>query len=489
MAESITKRLKKFEHNMERAESYDEWKLAAMGHDEASGMAAWKDMDQTRSFDHASIRRRLGRLRDLRAKKDDHGLLFALNEGIHGNMGGMAAPALYSRPKFGTKQLITDYIDEIVDALDYLAHLEVEGLGFEEKLDFFKRASHCYGRSALMLSGGAMLGFFHMGVVKALLEQQILPRVVSGASAGALVTGVLGTHTDEELERFFDPAELVIEAESEAGWFNRILLGRHPQIDVHDLENTIERLIPELTFQQAYELTGREINISVAPAEEHQTSRLLNAITSPNVYVRSAVLASCAIPGVFSPVTLEAQNIYGEKQPYLPSRKWVDGSVSEDLPVMRLARIYGVNHYIASQTNPLVLMMVRDSAAEQGFGSFMVDMAQQSFKEWARFAHGMGRRYSRNWSRFNLLRNMAVSVVTQEYTADINIIPRYRSFNPRRLLSPLSEKELMWLITEGERSTWPKLELIRNCSKISRKLDEILDHFSAKDVSARSASL
>ena len=45
--------------------------------------------DQTDLYDYLTIRTRIDKLRSLRANHDDHGLLFALNEGIHGNMGGM----------------------------------------------------------------------------------------------------------------------------------------------------------------------------------------------------------------------------------------------------------------------------------------------------------------------------------------------------------------------------------------------------------------
>jgi hypothetical protein len=42
------------------------------------------------------------------------------------------------------------------------------------------------------LSGGAYLGFYHMGVVKALWSQGLLPRVFSGASAGSIMTAIIG---------------------------------------------------------------------------------------------------------------------------------------------------------------------------------------------------------------------------------------------------------------------------------------------------------
>jgi hypothetical protein len=42
------------------------------------------------------------------------------------------------------------------------------------------------------LSGGAFLGFYHMGVVRALWTEGLLPRVISGASAGSIMTAIIG---------------------------------------------------------------------------------------------------------------------------------------------------------------------------------------------------------------------------------------------------------------------------------------------------------
>ena len=350
-----TRKLKKLQKQMDNATSYDEWSEAAQEHDELTGEKRWRQVDHTRQYDYAQIRLRLDKLRSLRARHDYQGLLFTLNEGIHGNMGGMGRHSLYSHAKFGTKVLIEQYIDEVDDSLRFLAELQTDQISVQEKLDFFYRANICFGRSALMLSGGGVLGFYHLGVVKTLLDQGLLPRVVSGSSAGSLVAGTLGTHTDEELDRFYQPANVLTEAEREASAFTRMFFGANAQIDVGDLEKLIARMIPDLTFQEAYEKTGRQISISVAPAELHQRSRLLNAITSPNVYVRSAVMASCAVPGVFPPVMLMAKNQHGERQPYLPTRKWVDGSIADDLPAKRLQRLYSCNHYIVSMVNPIAI--------------------------------------------------------------------------------------------------------------------------------------
>ena len=455
--------------------SYQEWKEAAIKHDELSGMEEWKTVEHCRLYDYQSIRTRLNQLQTLRRTHENHALLFTLNEGIHGNMGGMGKPMLYAQAKFGTKKLITDYIDEIVDALDHLANVSNKEIPYEEKLDFFRRASHCFGRSALMLSGGAALGNFHIGVTKTLFDEGLLPDIISGSSAGSVVAGALGTLNDDELHKLFLPTNLLKEAHKEASWYNRLLFSKSNHFQRKDLEETIARLIPDLTFQEAYEVTGRHINITVAPAELHQTSRLLNAITSPNVFVREAVLASCAIPGIYEPVTLYAKNAKGQRQPYLPTRKWVDGSVCDDLPAKRLSRLYGVNHYIASQTNPVVLMFISDPKLDNSLFAQFMRISTYTMKESVRAFNSFSQHSLSYWPRFNLIMNMYASVISQNYTADVNIFPHYRLFNPTKLLVHLTEKELMEIIMEGEKATWPKVEMIRACSKISQTLDRLLN--------------
>jgi len=477
-----SRKLKKLERTMNKARSYDEWRQAAIEHDEISGKRRWREVDQTSQYDYAQIRLRLDRIRSLRARHDHHGLLFTLNEGIHGNMGGMGRSSLYRQAKFGTKKLIEQYIDEVDDSLRYLAELDNDLINPQEKMDFFYRANVCFGRSALMLSGGGVLGFYHLGVVKTLLDQGLLPRVISGSSAGSLVAGVIGTHTDKELEHFYSPANVLFEAEREASTFSRMFFGANPQIDVGDLGRLIARMVPDLTFQEAYEKTGRQISITVAPAEPHQRSRLLNAITSPNVFVRSAVMASCAVPGVFPPVMLMARNVHGEAQPYLPTRKWVDGSIADDLPAKRLSRLYSTNHYIVSMVNPIAIPFLRKEGSRSALGSALGSLGVGMGRELLNFYRGVVQRQGDNWPRFNMLMNSVHALIDQEYSGDINIVPSFRWYNPAKILSHLSEKDLIELMEGGEHSTYPSVESIRICTKISRTMEEILTRFETGDL-------
>jgi len=472
-------KLRKLEEAMASAESYEDWKAIALEHDSISGSELWKQREKSKHYDYVEIRSRLDQLKTLRAAGDDMGLLFALNEGIHGNMGGMGKSSMYERAKFGTKKLIEDYVDELVSSLKHISSLPENEISLAEKMDFFDRASHCFGRSALMLSGAGSLGHFHTGVVKVLAENNLLPTVISGSSAGSVLAGVLGTHTDEELIELLQSSD-VLGFNQEALDENQTR-GIRPQMDILKVQAMLAEAVPDLTFQEAFEKTGRQINVTIASVEQHQNSRLMNAITSPNVFIRSAVMASCAVPGVFPSVKLMAKNVYGEAQPYLPNRSWIDGAVTDDLPAKRLARLYGVNHYIVSQANPLSLMLLnydKDLPVPQSLKNFW----RSAGKELLRGSEAFSRRYLREWPEIIRTMNMFYSLSAQEYTGDITILPSFNFVDPQKLLGQLTMAEIEELVDEGERSTWAMLERIKIQSKIGRTLDVILDHHADHDV-------
>ena len=470
-------RLKKVEVAMDEATNYDEWKLAAIEHDEQSGAQRWKHLDQSTRYDFVSIRARLDHLRKLRDQNDDKGLLFALNEGIHGNMGGMGASPLYGKAKFGTKELIENYVEEIALTLEHLASPEVESIDFADKLDFFQRASHCFGRSALMMSGSGTLLYFHLGVAKALWLEDLLPNIISGSSGGALIGSIICASSDDELHELLHPDALPA-LDDPTGVINRLFsIIKTEQITADDIWEVLEEFLPDCTFEEALKRTGRHMNVSVAPAESHQKSRLLNADTSPNVYMREAVLASTAIPGFFPSVVLMAKNDQGERQAYHSSRKWVDGSLSDDLPAKRLARLYGVNHYIVSQTNPYVIPFIdttkrkTDTVSELKYA--MIDTA----RTWINAGAAIFEKPIGVVPKIQQLTSSALSIINQSYVGDITISPVKKLHNPLRTLSWRTREEIRDLMDAGERATWPRIERIRVQTRISRTLDPILRRY------------
>ena len=323
-----------------------------------------------------------------------------------------------------------------------------------------------------MLSGGATLGMFHFGVIKALHEQGLLPRVISGSSAGSIVAGGVSTRTDDEIAASYSLDTLNLDAWQKLD-FRTAVQGRaimNPDV----LAQCLLSNIGESTFEEAFERTGRILDITVSPAERHQHGRLLNYLTSPNVLIYKASQASCSVPGLFPPVTLKAREYDGDVIDYMPSKRWVDGSLSSDLPMLRLARLHNVNHYIVSQTNPHVVpFLAKDDATGllpfardwlMGSGKQTIDLARLHFRN-----RGVGR----------VVRQIH-ALTNQRYTGDVTILPRYTPKKMIRALANPTVDEMRCYVEDGERATWPTIERVRIQTTISRTFEECLIRLKAQ---------
>ena len=457
--------LKQLERAIAQASSYDEWCRASREYDRLGGADEWKDIDRSPHYDYELIRNRLWQIRQARERNDVNKLVFHLHEGLHGNLGNISNPALYGHSRIGTKRLIERYLEEVCTALDYLCDGDFAEFGLKQKLDFFETTGQAFGQSCLMFSGGAALGLFHIGVAKTLWEQGLLPSVISGSSAGSIVAAVVGTHDNDELAAKLEPENIYLEAFKAIGW--KGLLRGTPVLDGDHLEACLEENIKDLTFEEAYRKTGREINITVSPYDRNQQSRLLNWRTSPNVLIRKAALASCAIPGIYPPVSLWAKNLDGERVPYIPGRKFVDGSIQDDLPIRRLSRLFGVNHSIVSQTNPHVVPFLPRSESTDSSLSTLSDWAIRNVSMNLHYALDLVRRRVRS-NDLGLMVDKAQTVVKQRYIGDINLIPPRQPRNALRVLSNPSLEDVRAFIRAGEQTTWPKLAMIDNTTRISR---------------------
>lgn len=459
--------LRHLEDKIQYAEDYASWRQACLEHDQLSGAEEWKARDRSSDYDYQLIRTRIQHIERTRERGDVHKLVFHMHEGLHGSLGNISNPNLYLRSKAGTKHLIERYLTTVCDALNYICDTELDDFTLADKLNFFNKTGRAFGQTALMLSGGAALGLFHIGVCKSLWEEGLLPKVISGSSAGAIIAGVLGTHSDAELAEKLQPESLYLEAFKYVGW--RGVLKGTPVLDGDYLEKCLDENIPDMTFREAYEHTGREINIPVSPYDRHQHGRLLNHKTSPNVLIRKAVLASCAIPGIYPPVSLWAKNMEGQKVPYIPGRKFVDGSISDDLPIRRLSRLYGINHSIVSQTNPHVVpFMSRSQAIKQG-GVLPITRTWIRRNIAMNASFGLDLLHDRVESNdLGLVVDKIRSVLMQKYDGDINIIPPRKPLNVLRVLANPSVEDVREYIRNGERTTWPRMDMIRNTTMISR---------------------
>ena len=73
----------------------------------------------------------------------------------------------------------------------------------EKKNRVFENCEKAYGQPALMFRAGDFRTF-HTGVCKALIEQDLMPKVLSGSSAGAIMTGMLGTSASEDIQNLLN---------------------------------------------------------------------------------------------------------------------------------------------------------------------------------------------------------------------------------------------------------------------------------------------
>jgi TAG lipase/steryl ester hydrolase/phospholipase A2/LPA acyltransferase len=465
------KRLSELEDVMKTAESYAEYKEAAQAHDELSGVPEWKAKDACKDYDYRTIRTRVKRIKLAKSNNDAAGLMSILHEGLHGNLGNISAPTLNGRAKIGTKHLIEEFIQQVCEALEVIYQADENEIDFYEKISFFDETAHAFGRSCMMLSGGAGLGFFHGGVVKSLVEHDLLPDVISGSSAGSIIAALVGTRTSEELKDIFTPEFIHAKFSEWRLWKG---FSTDSLLDSTNLENALIELFDLTTFEEAYKKTGKHVTITVSPADLHQYSRLLNAKTSPNAIIAQAVRASCAIPIVFSAVQLKAKNQAGDIVPYIPNRRFADGSIMADLPFKRLARLYGVNHSIVSQTNPIsTLFRARDKRDTNGVFELTLRHAAKVVKINSIYAFDLLESLiSHRATKLGI--HKVRSIIDQQYMGDINILPDPTLSNFMHIMSNPTKESLADLFKHGERATWPQLDLIERNTVISKTLHKYL---------------
>ena len=345
--------------------NYRDWQRAAQALDDHLGNQRWKEIDEYAYYDHLTISNLVDQLRrarneaerEIRAGYTRPGeapaaeeLCTLLEACVKNNFAGVENPRLYSEAYSGTKNLVQTYIDELHACIQVVADTKV--ISSEDKLQHFKHLDTNFGRTALCLSGGATFAYYHFGVVRALLDNEILPEIITGTSGGALVAALVATRTDEELKQLLVPAlahQIKACHEGFLTWVRR-WWRTGARFDTLDWARQCSWFCRgSMTFREAYERTGRILNVSCVPSDPHSPTILANYLTSPNCVIWSAVLASAAVPGILNPVVLMTKKRDGTLAPYSFGHKWKDGSLRTDIPIKALNLHFNVNFTIVSQ--------------------------------------------------------------------------------------------------------------------------------------------
>ena len=243
---------------------------------------------------------RLKQLDDARISCDIGRMLFLIRTSLTRDLGDMGNLRMYKHSHIGTKDLIERYITSALETLgallDVSAKAKCDGMESKYILEQVLSSRQAFGRSALLLSGGATFGMNHIGVLKALWEARLLPRIISGASAGSIVCAVICTKSDEDIPHLlstFCEGDLAVfdEEGNEDGLLRKAarFLKHGALYDISHLTRIMKDFLGDITFQEAYNRTRKILNICVSSASLYELPRLLNYITAPNVLIWSAV--------------------------------------------------------------------------------------------------------------------------------------------------------------------------------------------------------
>lgn len=172
----------------------------------------------------------------------------------------------------------------------------------------------------IALGGGAVRGFAHIGVLKALAEAGVKPRFVAGTSVGSLIGALYcaGKSWSEIRDIAFD-----------VEWKD-FVQPTFPKLGVVKPEG-LRDMIDEVLEHARIE----DLDIPFAAVAVDLVSS--NEVVFDSGLVSHAVLASCSIPGVFVPVETEDQML-------------VDGGVLNAVPA-DVVRSMGAGYVIAVDLN------------------------------------------------------------------------------------------------------------------------------------------
>ena len=373
-----------------------------------------------------------------------------------------------------------DFNDEIVAVIKHIAETADDEQAME-MLQVLKESYRSLGRTALCLSGGGALAMYHFGVLRTLLQEGLCPQVISGTSGGSIVAAFLSCHSPEDILQAIRPD---VSTRYGRRWFPRPLkmalhfLKHGVLMDAEGFSKTTKAYFGDTTFEEALAISGRAVSIQVSIGS--QTGYVLNHLTSPNVLIRTAVCASCALPGLMRPVEILAKDKHGNLVPFHPPDvKSYDGTITQDIPSARMTELFNCNNFIVSQVNPHL--------------NFVLHLAEES--------HGRRQKTARSYQRRNavqkllrvanfLLLNIKYSiqkllevdlldirfvrtlqgVLMQDFRGHITILPSLRWTDYSRISSNPTEKDMDRYISRGEQSTWPHVESIRYTMKIETTL-------------------
>ncbi|KAM3430759.1 hypothetical protein MY4824_007493 [Beauveria thailandica] len=496
---------------LRHAEAFEDWEESALHLDNLLGLDLWRNNPTSKYYDWRLITERLNSLAIAREENDFQQLVNLLRSGLVRNLGNLTVPKLYNRSFSGTKYLIEEYITQVAETVEDISSLPtnvsagVQSMGGsltnQMKLDFIHDTRQAFGRSSLVLQGGAIFGMCHLGVVKALFLRGLLPRIITGTGTGALIASLVAIHTEEELPgvvngdgidltAFTSRSKLLnTAAESpqtfESRW--KTLMRRIRRfsregyfLDVSVLEDCVRANVGDLTFEEAYNYSKRILNITVATEGQGGVPTLLNYITAPNLIWTAAVASNASSAALYGrrKATILCKDARGNVGPWAPANTtdfhhWSDMSYSDrDSPLQRISELFNVNHFIVSQARPYLIPFLQSDM----HGPSLVETRSKTTQLSASLVRMVGLELRHRLRQLDTLRLLPGSirrflVDEQIPAAAMTLVPEVTAGDFVRLLETPTREALNYWILRGERSVWPAVAALRIRCAVENELD------------------
>ncbi|KAK4175110.1 putative lipase [Triangularia setosa] len=373
----------------------------------------------------------------------------------------------------------------------------------QAKLDFIHDTRQAFGRTALVLQGGAIFGLCHLGVVKALFLRGLLPRIIVGTATGALIAALVAVHSEEELPRVLKGDGIDLSAFAKQGqdpvkhneglresmWSRWATLVQRVQrsrregyfLDVEVLEECIKSNIGDLTFEEAYRRSKRVLNITVATAGHGGVPTLLNYLTAPNVLIWTAAVASNASTPTFyghRQTRILCKDPQGDIVPWKPANTvdfnhWTNASYTEqESPLLRIAELFNVNHFIVSQARPYLIPFLQSDM----HGPSMVETRNKTMSGMAFVMRMVGLELRHRLRQLDTLQLLPAGIrrfLVDERVpgASMMLVPEVTAGDFVRLMETPTKETLEYWILRGERSVWPAVAALKIRCAIEEELD------------------
>lgn len=215
-------------------------------------------------------------------------------------------------------------------------------------------------KAALVLGGGGLKGFAHIGVLRAFEERGIRPTVFAGTSIGSLIAAAYaGGKSVAELEAY----ALAVRKQDLFRIDHISMVTKRMLAPALYLSRPLERIVQELVPAGTFRQLARRLLVNTVDLE--RASQVVYGMPGlEDVEVWQAVYASCALPGFFPPAVIEG-------------RTCADGGISDNVPA--LAASHGMDAVIAVDVGSTNLARAR-RIRQKGFAAIYMRAAQVLMK-------------------------------------------------------------------------------------------------------------